>query len=550
MPRKVSVSFDRYYRYEEMMQYLNDVVKAYPQIASMEVIGQSYEKRDIPALTLTNTQTGDPSAKPALYVEANIHAGEVTGAMTALNLIDMLVSNFGDDVQISRLLDRYTFYVLPRVNPDGAELYLSTPATLRSSVRPWPEQEMDKLPGLHPQDINDDGKILQMRKRDDKRGAWKISKRDPRLMLPREPWDFNEPFYCLLPEGLIQKFDGEPFEVIRTPFGLDMNRNFPSNWHPSVQGGGDFPTSEPEVRGVVEFITKHPNIALANSYHTSGGIFFRNPYQYGDDAIDQTDLKLIRAVAAEGTKVTGYPDVKSSNRACLPEWLYEHKGIIGFTTELWDRLGQAGIDKAQAQKASTPEEKEEIQIRLLQWNDRALSGTGFHNWTSFQHPQLGDVEIGGWDPKTNMQNPPEFLLPAETFKNAQWAIRQAACLPYISIQDTKQEKLDGSLWKITATVINEGFLPTYITNKTLSLKAVKPDSISLEGAEILNGKKSVSLGHLQGYSLAHYSGGYGASVPTSVAKATWLVKGNSGDTITLKAKSIRGGQAEAKVTLE
>ncbi len=550
MPRKVPVSFDRYYRYEEIMQYLKDVVTAYPKLATLETIGQSFEKRDIPALTITNLEKGLPENKPALYVEANIHAGEVTGSMTALNLIDLLVSEFGEDPKISRLLDQYTFYVLPRVNPDGAELYLTTPTSLRSSVRPWPEQNMDQLPGLHPEDVNNDGHILQMRVRNDKRGAWKISKRDSRLMLPREPWDCGEPFYSLYPEGFIQKFDGEPFEVVRTPFGLDMNRNFPSNWHPSVQGGGDFPTSEPEVRGVVEFISKHPNIAMANSYHTSGGIFFRNPYQYSDDAIDQTDLKLIRAVAAEGTKVTGYPDVKSSNRACLPEWLYEHKGIIGFTTELWDRMGQAGIDKAQAQKANTPEEKEDIQIRLLQWNDRALSGTGFHSWTKFNHPQLGEVEIGGWDPKTNMQNPPSFLLPGETYKNALWAIRQAACLPYISIDTVKVEAIDAQLWKVTATVINEGFLPTNITNKTISLKAVKPDSIQLEGAEILNGKKSVALGHLQGYSMAHYSGGYGASIPNSIGKATWLIKANKGDTITLKAKSARGGQAEQNFVLE
>lgn len=550
MPRKVEVSFDRYYDYAELMQYLQDVAEAYPEIADLEMIGQSYKKRDIPALTITNKETGSHDSKPALYVEANIHAGEVTGSMTALNLIDLLVSNYGDDKKITRLVDVYTFYVLPRVNPDGAEFYLTKPETLRSSTRPWPEENMDKLPGLHPKDINGDGKILQMRVRNDKRGAWKISKRDPRLMIARQPWDSDEPFYSLYTEGLIEKFDGEPFEFIRTPYGLDMNRNFPSNWHPSIPGGGDFPTSEAEVRGVVEFITNHPNIAMANTFHTSGGFFFRNPYQYSDEQMDQTDLKLFRAVAAEGTKVTGYPDVKSSNKACLPEWLYEHKGIISFTTELWDRMGQAGIDRAEAMKAYTPEEKEDVQIRLLHWNDRALAGEGFYEWTKFDHPQLGEVEIGGWDPKLNMQNPPGFLLPGETYKNAHWAIRQAACMPLINFETVKQEKLEEGLYKITATVINEGFLPTYITNKTLELKAVKPDSVTLEGADLLSGKKTVMLGHLQGYAMAHYSGGWGAAIPNSIAKATWVVKATEGTKITLKAKSVRGGQATEELVLE
>lgn len=542
MARKVPISFDRYYNYEEIMHYLNEVVTAYPELASLESIGKSFEKRDIPALTLTDRSCGSPENKPALYVEANIHAGEVTGCMTALNLIDLLLNGADDDQKIHRLLEKYTFYILPRVNPDGAEYYLTTPSSLRSSIRPWPELGMENLPGLHPQDIDGDGMILQMRLRDDKRGAWKISKRDARLMLPREPWDSEEAFYRLLPEGLINNYSGEPFEVVRSPFNLDMNRNFPSNWNPGVQGGGDYPTSEPEVRGVVEFITAHPNIALANSYHTSGGIFFRNPYQYGDEAIDQMDLKCIRAIAAVGTKVTGYPDVKSSNRACLPEWLYEHKGVIGFTTELWDRNGQAGIDRAEAAKAATPEEKEEIQIRLLNWNDRALASAGFSNWKTFEHPQLGSVEIGGWDPKYNLQNPPAFLLAGETYKNALWAIREAACLPHLCFDEIKQEKLDGKLWKITVTVINEGFLATNITNKALALKAVKPDCVSLEGAEILNGKKSVPLGNLQGYANAHFGGGWGAALPTSLGKAVWLVKGTAGDVITLTAKSIRGGK--------
>ena len=548
MSRKVDIVFDRYYTYGELTAYLQSVSTEYPTLTHLECIGKSHEGRDIWAITVTNQATGCADEKPALYVEGNIHAGEVTASQTVLCLIDMLVSGYGDDALITRLLDTRAFYIVPRVNPDGAEMYLTTPATLRSSTRPWPEPDIAEWPGLHPEDIDGNGFILQMRVRDDKKGEWKKSHFDSRVMIPRQAGDFGGEYYRLLPEGLITDFEGEPFPIIRSPFGLDMNRNFPSNWDPSLGTGGDYPTSEPEVRAVVEFISSHRNIGLVNSFHTSGGFFFRNPYQYGDDRIDQADLKAIRDVAREGTKVTGYPDVKSSNRACLPEWMYEHHGVIGYTTELWDRMGQAGISKAEAAAATDDEKREELQIRLMQWNDRALSGTGFFPWTAFDHPQLGCVEIGGWNPKFGMQNPPHFLLPAECYKNANWAIRQAACLPEVEIHSVKQEQLEEGIWQITVYVQNNGFLQTAITNKALAIRAVKPDFVCVAGAEVVNGPAKKEVGHLQGFFNAHTSS-YGGGVAQSAGRATWIVKGAVGQEITITLTSQRGGVKREVVTL-
>ncbi|MCL2498287.1 MAG: M14 family metallopeptidase, partial [Symbiobacteriaceae bacterium] len=449
MPRKIPIVFDQYYTYAEITAYVKDVSAAHPELATLEAIGKSYQGRDIWALTLTNFATGCHHEKPAIYIEGNIHAGEVTAAQTVLCLVDHLLSKYGEDELVTRLLDTRTFYVVPRVNPDGAELYLTTPTQLRSTVRPWPEPDIADWPGLHSQDIDGNGFILQMRVRDDKKGEWKISHKDSRVMIPRQAADYGGPYYRLMPEGLIQEFQGEPFPIVRSPFGIDMNRNFPSNWDPSLGTGSDYPTSEPEVRAIVEFITKRPNIGLVNSFHTSGGFFYRNPYQYGDDKIDQGDLRAMREIAREGTKVTGYIDVKSSNRACLPEWMYEHHGVIGYTTELWDRNGQAGISRAEASGANDAEKREDLQVKLLMWNDRALAGKGFFPWTPFNHPQLGEVEIGGWNPKYGQQNPPHFLLPGECHKNAIWALRQAACLPEVEINSVTPKQLEEGLWQIT-----------------------------------------------------------------------------------------------------
>ena len=55
-----------------------------------------------------------------------------------------------------------TFYVVPRLNPDGAARAMAaSPELLRSGTRPYPWDE-PRL-GLHAADIDGDGRILQMR---------------------------------------------------------------------------------------------------------------------------------------------------------------------------------------------------------------------------------------------------------------------------------------------------------------------------------------------------------------------------------------------------
>lgn len=554
MSSKVTIGFDKYLTYPELTEYLHKTVDAYPNLASLESAGKSYEGREVWALTLTNRATGRDCNKPAIYVDGNIHAGEVTGCMVAVYLIDYLVDSYGKDEEVTHLLDTRAFYVLPRVNPDGAELYLTTPAMLRSSVRHWPEpdEDVDELPGLNRMDVNGDGKILQMRVRDDRRGEWKVSKKDVRLMVPRRPGEWKGPFYHVYPEGVVKGPDassasgatsaegagpagGAPVSVSvqRGPFGLDLNRNFPSNWDTKVPGGGDFPTGEPEARAIVEFIVKHPNIGAVQALHTSGGFFYRNPCQYPDDKMDPDDFRAVKEIAREGTLVTGYPDVKSPNRATLTEWAYEHKGMIAYTTELWNRFGRAGIDLVEYQRTTDPDKREDQNVKLLAWNDRELAGRGFHDWMPFDHPQFGPVEIGGWEPKYCLQNPPPQFLKQECHRNAQWIMRHAGALPEIHITGLTVEDVDGRVKKVSAVVENFGYLPTCVTNKAKALGAAKKDVAELlpgEGVTVV-GQAKQEVDFLEGYMNALVQ--YGERPAKSAVKVTWVVRvagnGSNGD---------------------
>ncbi len=547
MARKVDVVFNKYYRYDEITAYLQAVAAAYPEIARLESAGKSYEGRDIWVMTLTNQATGPDLEKPGIYVDGNIHAGEVTAAMVCLSAIDYLVSNYGEDEEVTHLLNTRSFYILPRVNPDGAEKYLTTPFMLRSSVKPYPHpfEEFDEMPGLHPYDVDGDGWILTMRVRDDKKGEWKASDKDARLMLPRRPGERKGPFYRIYTEGVIKEFEGEPFTVHRSPFGLDLNRNFPHNWDLTVNGGGVYPSSEPEAKTIIDFLLAHRNVSLLNAFHTSGGFFFRNPYQYGEDKMDQDDLRATKEIALEGTYVTGYPDVKSNNKATLTEWAYEQHGIIGYTTELWDRMSRAGIDRNDYLKADTPEKREALQLKLLEWNDRELMGKGFFDWRAFEHPQLGWVEIGGWNPKFVLQNPPPQLLEPECYKNTQWVLRQASALPQVAIDDVQVEQVEAGVFKVTATFENLGYLPTYTTNKGKQAGAIKQDRARLSGEfNLLAGKPEMEIGYLEGYMNGHHG-----NPAKSTARVSWLLQAKSGADVRIELISQRGGVARTSVCL-
>ena len=171
------VAFDRFYRYDELTEILQGWAEEQPELVRVESIGTSYEGRDIWLATVTNFETGADLDKPALLVEANIHAIEVTGCTAALHLIDKLLRGYGSDPKVTRCLDTRAFYVVPRLNPDGAELALADkPKFVRSSVRPYPR--LDEQDGLYEEDIDGDGRILMMRI-EDPNGAWKAASRRP-----------------------------------------------------------------------------------------------------------------------------------------------------------------------------------------------------------------------------------------------------------------------------------------------------------------------------------------------------------------------------------
>jgi carboxypeptidase A2 len=111
------MSFDRYYRHDEINKYLDNLQEnsLLNPIVTVKTVGKSYEGRDIKTITITN---GDGKKKNSIFIDAGIHAREWIAPATALYLINQLVdpqSNY------SKLLSEVDFVIMPVVNPDGYE---------------------------------------------------------------------------------------------------------------------------------------------------------------------------------------------------------------------------------------------------------------------------------------------------------------------------------------------------------------------------------------------------------------------------------------------
>jgi len=552
-----AIDFTRYYRPHEVEAALKSWVEEYPQLCALRSIGASYEGRPIWLMTLTNQATGADDEKPAFWLDANIHATEVTGCMGALHVIQTVLEGYGRDANITALLDERALYIVPCLNPDGMEQALTSPVYVRSGTRRYPFT--DDRDGLYPADIDGDGLILQMRVVDPD-GGWKVSERDPRLMRPRAPDERGGTYYRVYTEGYIRNYNGYEVKIAPPAQGLDFNRNFPYIWAPEgvQRGAGPYPTSEPEIRAAVEFLTSHLNVSSAISYHTYSGAILRPYSDKPDDQLPIDDLWTYKELGRRGEEITGYKHVsvfhgfryhpREVMRGAFDDWAYEQLGIYAFTVELWDMIGEAGI-KDRDFIEWFRDHPEEDDLKLLRWNDEQLAGAGFVNWRPFDHPQLGKVEIGGWIERRTFGNPPEKFLLRTLEPNTRFVLALAQTGPRLELRHVKAEPLGGDLYQLQAVVANSGYLPTYGSRKAQEVKAVQPIEVTVslpDGGELVTGEQRQEIGQLEGR--ANKRALWGGSFPTdNLRRLMWTIRVPAGSKITITARSQRAGVARATV---
>jgi murein tripeptide amidase MpaA len=570
----------QYQDYETLTALLTFWAESFPALCSLRSIARSPEGREVWAVVLTNAATGPDTAKPAYLIDGNHHAGEITSCAAAVYTIWHLLEQYGQDPAVTELLDTRAVYVVPRLAVDGSEAYLKTPQLMRSRVRLWPEAE--QAPGLVPADVDGDGRILRMRI-PDPNGSWRVGEKDPRLLVRRRPSDREGTFYRVFTEGIVREltpggvapsYSGRELREVGTGWGLDFNRNYPVNWAPEHRqpGAGPFPFSEPEIRGLGEFVLAHPNIGGWMSWHTFGGVNLRPSALVRDEKMNQADLAAYRALGAVGKKLTGYPDrnlfeiyTVDPDRPTVGstmEFGYEYCGIMLFGMELWDREGRAGIPswgkKTVKELLNLSEaEEEERELKLLEWNDRELGGAGFAEWRPFLHPQLGQVEIGGWDFKYAVQNPPPGpLLEEECHRHCLFVIEHALALPLLRFGRVELKPVGGHCWEVAVQVRNTGYLPTQVMQTAVKMKRSRGVEVALEGPVAVIGARGGTqagpgrwnVGEIEGRGTGA-SGLWQARPPATDRWMVWVVQGEEGAGLTVTASHPRAGKVSVELNL-
>ena len=128
----------QYSSYDECIDFFKTAQKSNPDLFKVESIGETWEEREIIAVTITkNIDTH--KEKPALFYTGTIHAREWIGIELSLAFAKYILDHIDYDPQLNAILDKTTLYMVPCANPDGFEYSRNHFAFWRKNRRKNPD---------------------------------------------------------------------------------------------------------------------------------------------------------------------------------------------------------------------------------------------------------------------------------------------------------------------------------------------------------------------------------------------------------------------------
>lgn len=547
---------DRYHSYNEMSSILKRIAGSHKDIITLKSIGKTRENRDIWLVTVSNKKTGDPDKKNALFLAGGIEADHIIGSETVLGTIQYLINQYGKNDEVTDLIDSHTSYFIPRLNPDGAERFFAKVKwDCKNNTNPTDEDHDGLVDEDPPEDLNGDGFITMMRVKDVE-GTMVTDSSDKRLMREADPLKSETGIYKIYTEGIDNDHDGLYNEDPEG--GVNINRNFPHNYPYRSADSGTHMVSEPETRAICDFLFSHRNIVIVVSYTSFDNLINppkparsikreqeipRNMDRYSfrffmsrkpEVNINKADIPYYEKAGEIYKKITLVKDSSIDSKTTKPqgsfhEWAYFQYGVLSLTTPVWHIPALKDYTKSFGNKKPEPRmrkrDEDSKEKRALTWIDKKLSGRGFVSWKPFRHPQLGDVEIGGFEPFIRT-NPPPDLIPELAEKHARFFVALGKLFPRLELLSTNIEKRADGVYRIEATLQNTGYLPTSLAHGVKS-RAVKPVLIKLDGDyKILGGRKRYFLKSLNGSASKKYE---------------WIIQARPGAKVSLRVQSENAG---------
>ncbi|MFT5051857.1 MAG: hypothetical protein ACI8QZ_003286 [Chlamydiales bacterium] len=544
----------------KLRQAMSRLASQHADIVSVLNVGESRTGSKIEALRIAAGEI--EQGRPAILVVANLDGPLLHTSAIALAHAQSLVDNYGTDERTTALIDTTTIYIIPRANPDAAEGYFASPRLEIQATGYGVDDDRDGRSGEDgPEDINGNDLVGQMRIPDPD-GTWIEDPTDTRALIEAEVTKGQRGRWKLVREGRDHDADGEACEDPR----LDawVNRNFASDWEEHSAQAGQFPTDEPEVRGLCEFVLSRNDIQLVVVYgelHNMGGKL----KTVKDDAkatdripaagLRESDAEYIEELGELYRKVTDNEAASSSESAgTFQRWCYAHRGLLCVEIAPWsmpldtkdDESEDAGESAETAADESQDAEKPESDAKdedepepsddakRLKWIDAEGEAESWRHlgWTPYEHPELGPVELGGFAP-FGKSDPPEAVRTELAEHELEFLLQLGQKLAMVAITDAHAKPLGGGLLEVEATIENSGFLPLLSTWGKRT-RSTRPALVVLhlpKGAQLLAGARTTQLSDLDG------SGGH--------KKLRWLVRGANAAAIGIHVETDHAGATRA-----
>ncbi len=269
-PAALSQDFSSYQNYEEMTKELKRLVNANKGIAKIESIGKTTEGRDLWVVTIANPNGTTVDERPAMFIGANFEGDHLIGSQLSLAVINYLLKNYNTDEAVKKSIDEHVYYILPRMNPDGAEDMFTDFQTGRKTNKSQYDGDNDgRIDEDGPEDLNKDGLLTMMRVKD-QNGLYMINKDEPRLLKKADPKKGETGAYSIYWEGIDNDNDG--FINEDPTGGVDLNRNFMHDYPYYKDDAGWHMVSENESIALMAWIIKHKNIAIMLNFGESDNL--------------------------------------------------------------------------------------------------------------------------------------------------------------------------------------------------------------------------------------------------------------------------------------
>lgn len=561
-----------YHDYAAMTNYLKMLSVKFPRLTELKSIGKTEKGNDIWLLSINGSAKSKDKIQSAVCIIGNLEGNHLVGTEQILFTAGFLLNNYGKVDSITQIVNKRAFYLIPAVNIDAARNYFQKPGfEIQTNLSPEDDDHDGFIDEDGPEDLNGDGFMTQMRLADPA-GEWLPDSSDARLLKKANPFSGEKGIFRVESEGIDN--DGDELFNEDPPGGTILNMNFPHRYPRYKAHAGIYPLSAPETHALVDFIMAHREIALVQIYGFDDNLLnppnkpANQPAEKKDEeptprrerkpeelTIEMQDLFFFQEISKTYKKMT---QLKNNHQqpptpGNFSQWLYFQAGIPAITARMWwppqgDDLSKPSL-KADSTRIDSTQKTKEVKtaansparslknedLRWLNWIDAQKQVSGFIPWQKYQHPTLGEVEIGGFQPFVRA-NPPVEILANLTQSHFSFSYYLANLIPELKLSEFKCEKQHDAVYLVTAKITKTGFLPLktiFAQEKQLGKPAIV--RLNLNSGKLLSGTKQTRLKNLV--------------LDGAVEKLEWLVSAKKGTKITLEILTETAGQLQNEIIL-